>query len=716
MLFSYNELKRLANLTKETTVEDVAKAINTIGFEVEEYNKFTDVEGIKFGRILEITKNPNADKLNVCRIQFEDGERTIQTNATNVKENTTVIAFVPGSRLGEITFGAKELKGIMSEGMLSAPSEFGIDKDLFRPEIVAGITTYDVEDLSIDPIEHLGLDDYIIDVDILSNRSDANSYYVMASEIAAYFGTTPLAIEEKESTFESTVSVKENDNLITFVESSKDFEISIQDQILLTKHNVKSISDIVDLTNLTLIYTGQPTHAYDAEKVGEEFSSESFSGKEEVFGAKEVEFNNNLVITSDDKPVSVAGVIGFENTGVSEETKDFILEFGIFDIKEVRKSVKTVKLNTAASSQSSKIISQGTLELAYKFVSSRLNNFSNLVNAPQTQSKEIAFDINNVNALAGSNISESDKYQLVMKSLSVLGFEFKGDVVSVPAYRHDVNHQQDLVEEIFRFYGYDNFVPQAIESIPFKIEKVDPIDNVIPFLGYSQVWTYSLVSEKLAELNPFGFEESVKLSTFFSKEREFVRNSQVASLLTIADYHSKRKIEDINIFSTGMINDGFKTVSLLSSTKSFIQMKQDVVNLIPSNVTFERLQADHIHPNASAKILLDGKMIGWIGKVHPKFMDSTAFVAEFLELPNKSDFVFEDYSQNPIKFRDITIDVEKGSDSSEFVNKLSSFNFFNVKTIAKFEKGGVIKTTFRVEFNEDRAEELEQFISENISI
>jgi len=190
MLFSYKELRKLANLPESVKLDDITKAINSIGFEVEETFTYGNVEGIKFGKVLDTSKNPDGDKLTVCKVQFEDKERTIQTTATNVVVGATIIAFVPGSKMGDITFDAKEMKGVVSEGMLTSLEELGVKKDNIRDLYGDGIMLYEgIEDLTIDPIEYLGLQDTIIDVDILSNRSDAQSYFVMARELAAYFKT-----------------------------------------------------------------------------------------------------------------------------------------------------------------------------------------------------------------------------------------------------------------------------------------------------------------------------------------------------------------------------------------------------------------------------------------------------------------------------------------------------------------------------------------------
>lgn len=696
MLFSLNELKKLAHLNDEVTIDEVVKAINSIGFEVEGYSTFAPVEGIKFGRILEVTKNPNADKLNVCRIQFDDKERIIQTNANNVEANTTVIAFVPGSKMRDITFGAKELKGIVSEGMLSAPSEFGIDSALLRDKWNEGISRYDIEDIFLDPIKELGLNDYMIDVSILSNRSDANSYYVMARELAAYFKTEFNTPEIKEPNLETSLNtIGGEEKSLVILETKNDFNISIKEQLFLAKHNVKSINNFADLTNLTLIYSGQPTHAYDKNKVSNDFKVGKYSGSVKVFGNKDVSLENDLVIFSGDKPVSVAGVIGLEDTGVSQETETAVIEFGRFNIKDVRKAVKSVKLNTDASNQSSKEIALGATYLALSYLTNKVKNFSNIINLPSIEEKAIKYDAKKVSFLAGSDITKEVKYEDTINSLEILGFKFNEDKVTIPTYRHDIETQQDMNEEVFRFYGYDNFKASAPKINSTKIQKPKMWSSLVATQGYQEVVTYSLISKELNKVNPFGFENQVALETFVSKEREVIRNSQALSLIQVIEYNSKRKMGDISIFDIGMINHGVKTVALASTVKTLDQIKQDITNLL-GEVSFERLNNEALHPGVSAKIIKNGEMVGWVGKLHPSISPFSAFIAEFKIKEGQSKVEFKEYSSEPLKTRDITFELKQGEEISSKLNQLKDMYLFNIKIIDTYEHEDVRKITVRV--------------------
>ncbi len=710
MLYSYKELVRLANL-KDISIKQVCDAINSIGFEVEETIPYGDVEGIKFAKVLELSKNPNADKLNVAKLEFSDKQRVIQTTATNLKVGDVVIGFVPGSKSGGITFDAKEMKGVVSEGMLTSLNEFGVDKEYLRDGLTDGIMIYDVGDLSIDPIEYLGLQDTLIDVDVLSNRSDANSYYVMAKELAAYFHTNMEVPSIKEGNIKTDVTVtKGEEESLVMLEAKADFTITPAEQVLLAKHKVKSISDNVDITNLTLLMAGQPAHAYDKNSVGKNFSAKLDSGTVKVFGGKDVELKKDLVIHSDNKIVSIAGVIGSEQTGVKPSTEDFVIELGIFNIKQVRKASKAVKLDTAASIQSSKELGIGTTELALAYLTNRLNTFSNPVNLQSPKQLEVAFDSKTTAMLAGFDITKEDKYKEAIKSLEILGFKFSDTQVAIPTYRHGITHQQDLDEEIFRFYGYDNFKPYPPKTKPSEVKVVQNIKSNIAAQGYQEVVTYSLISESQNIINPFGFKEEIKLQTFVSKAREIIRNSLAHSMLEVIDYNVKRKINDVSIFAKGMISNGISAIALASNVKTFEQMKRDVSNLLPKGITFTRNKSKELHPGVSASIILDGKVIGWIGKVHPSLTKVDAFIAEFIEQEFVYTNSFADYSTDPLKSRDVTFELSLKEDIDSKLVELRKLNAYDIKVIDTFVKEDINKVTIRITAQDELIKKIEELL------
>ncbi|WGI36302.1 phenylalanine--tRNA ligase subunit beta [Mesomycoplasma lagogenitalium] len=704
MLFSFNKLKEIANLDINISILDVVNAINSIGFEVEEYKKLNEIKGIKFGHILNIYKNPNTNKLNVCEIEFNDKIRIIQTNADNVKKGDYLMAFVPGSSSKNIIFDKKNLQGIESEGMLVSLNELGFDSDLVWSEYKDGIFTFNKVDLNLDPIEYFSLNDYIIDIKVLSNRSDANSYYIMARELAAYFNSDFSEIKEKKHTFVSDFKINDfKNNKLSGLEVNLDsnFSLSIQDSLLIVKSGIKLISPIVDLTNLNLLFSGMPCHAYDKDKIVSPISPTIFSGEFEILGAKIVNFQNALGIKDkNDSIISLAGIMGGEKTSVTKDTKKVILEIGNFSIKDIRNSAKQLKIESNSFKQSSKKISNGTMEIAFKFFSNYLKDFSAPINFYKTKEKEIDFDIEYINRISGSKISETEKFQKVINSLKILGFKFHCKKIIVPNYRHDIEDIDDILEEILRFYGYDNLKLERPFTNSFIVNEISSLKNEIAANGFQEVWSYSLISKHKNILNPFNFDNSISLETFVSKEREEIRNSLAISLAEIIEYNQKRKIENISIFEIGMVNELKNVLCLATTSKSFTNLKTILVNLFGNNFKFQRTTNEQMyHSGVSAHIFYENELIGWIGKISPYLSISDALFLEInLDKLSKKEINYQIYNSEPLKTRDITFAIELKESINDKIDDLKSLykNIFSISIKDVFIKENEKRVTINV--------------------
>lgn len=714
MIFSYKKLLQI--IGHELSLDQMKNAINKIGFEVESIEKFVDIEGIKFGYVEKTYKNPNADKLTVCEIKFADQNRIIQTNATNVKENDYLIAFVPGSRKDQMVFSSKKLKDIESEGMLASINELGFDASLYS-KFEHGIFTFGKVDLNLDPMEFFDLNDYLIDISILSNRSDANSYYIMAKEIAAFYQLDiKEKLNDKKNNLETDINiVKSDEYLLTMFESETlDIKLSIQDKLLLLKSGVKLINEAVDLTNLNLIMTGMPTHCYDKNKIDfNNLSAGLYTGKFTMLGNQEVELKNAFAILDNQmKPISLAGIMGSEKTKVDDNSEKIIFEMGIFSTKNVRNTKKQILLDTMSFRQSSKKISLGTLELGYKFLVSHLNKFSKLINFSNINQNVIEFDYEFLNKMANKNILEEEKFKNAKKSLELLGFKFDKNLIYIPTYRHDIFNKEDMVEEFFRFYGYENFIPEQPKYKTLdKIYHYDDFHNIVSSMGYRQVWTYSLVSKKSNIFNPFNFESSIELMTFVSKEREVIRDSIAISLAEVIEYNIKRKINSVDIFDIGMVNKYDRVIGLASTTKSFEQIKNDIQRLFKKSLTFVRATEDIFNPSVSAKIYLENKMIGWIGKIHPKLKISDAYFAEVVEPIYESDKNnLISFTENPLKYRDITFTIKFKESIKYYIDKIKSIDLliYKVEIIDEFILEESKKITLRILFEDQILDKLEK--------
>ncbi len=710
MLFSFNLLKKLSQAPKNWSVEDMVIAFNKLGFEVEGTKRFTIAKGVKFGKLLSVTKNPEGSKLYVCEIKFADKKRIIQTTEESVigQEGKVVMAFIPGSKLGNVIFADREMKGIVSQGMLCGFSELVNDstKELLPAEWKNTFQFFDEStNLNLDPLEYFGFEDQIIEIDILSNRSDSNAYLVMAQELKAYLSidSKPKFNSIKEGTYDTNFNVINGEaDLLSIAEANiEDLEITLEEKLLLTKSGIKNSLPIIDITNLTLLMTGQPVHAYNKKKLKRKITAKNSNVKVQVIGDKEVDFEDSLLIWDNEKAISAAGVMGFEKTSVNNQTKEVILEIGNFNIKKVRHTNKQIKLESMSSRQSSKKLGIGTQELGWTYLTNRIPNISRIKGMNPVKEKEVPFNKEVLDSLIGFELSSKDFKKLSLQ-MNTLGFKVKSKSIIIPNYRHDIESQQDFNEEFIRLYGYDNFKPLAPMVKPYSVKIINHKHKDIASMGYQEVWTYSLISKERNTFNPFEFKNNVELETFVSKEREVIRNSMAISLLEIIEYNVKRKMNDISIFDIGHINNGIKTVAIASTEKSFKEMKQDILNIIKKPVVFERVTNKEFHKGVSALIKFKNKTIGWIGKLHPNINSTEAFVSEVIIEEIKAEITFNQYDESQLKNRNITFELKDKEEILMYTKSIETIpGIFSVKVSDIFIKDYIRKVTLEVKGNQE---------------
>lgn len=701
MLFSENKLRELASLDKTIKTEDILNAINSIGFEVESCKKISNVHGIKFGHVLKVYKNEQSDNLNVCEIQFEDKKRIIQTTAKNVKANDYLIAFVPGSGIDKIIFESKEMKGIVSEGMLASLEELGFGKNLFRDEWKDNIFIFDEISLKKNPITELGLDDNIIDISILTNRSDANSYIVMALELSAYFKTKPYILKSIKSTKETLIKIKDNNiknNYLSVINANiKSLKLELSDIILLLKTNIKLENDILDLSSLTLIMTGVSSRVYNAEQITDEISLNIIDN----FKFNDNEVKKSLVVLNGKKILSIAGVMESNEYKYKKGDEEVFFEFASFDPKEVRFSSRILKISNNSSINCSKKISLGSIFFATNFISTKLNSFSKVINEIKIKEKNIKFEKDYLNKYSGFNITESKEYIKCLESLNILGFNLKDNNISVPSYRHDIETMQDIAEEVFRFYGLNNFKSVKPISEFKKVSIIKDFAAICSNMGYIQFWTYTLINKEKNNFNPFSFDKTISLLTFVSEDHNSIRNSISLSLNEIYLYNKKRKLNNINFFDIGMINNK-RALCIASDIKTYSEITNDIFKIYGKELAIKPLKLSFLHPNYNAG-LFDGKnQIGWIGKMHPKISDSNLIFAEII-IDNIVDHnnKFNEYESTPLKERDITISLKENESINEFLRSVDKITgIYEIKKTTSFINGDKVNITFKIKMND----------------
>ncbi|PZV99933.1 phenylalanine--tRNA ligase subunit beta [Metamycoplasma auris] len=710
MIFSYKNLCRLANL-KNVTIEQVVEGINSIGFEVEEYHKFADVEGIQLCHVLKVYKNPAADRLSVCEVEYADGHKAIiQTTATNMKEDQYVMSFVPGSRSKNLIFAPRKMQGIVSEGMFVGLSEIGFDEEVIPETLKNQIFQLDKIDLSIDPIEYFDLDDWIIDVSILSNRADAQSYLVMAKELSAYFNTEIKWPKKPNHNLISNFIVGnlKHTNAFSLIEASNfNLNCSLNEKMLLWKHGIKSFNNAVDLTNLVLLYCGVPCHIYNKDDLeSNDFSVGYYSGKLNILGNKEVDLKSGLCVFNGSNPISIAATIGLESYQYNNLSQKVIFELASFNTNDIRKNSKQIKLATASSQRASKDISNELLILAYNFLSSYLTDFSMQINAPRVHKKSILLDKSYINRMAGFNICKTKKFDEVIAKLEKLDFKFKSDfsAVTFPNYRYDLDTIQDFVEEVFRFYGYDNFPKKQPKITRLNYEKSNTFDYIQTLVqkNYTNVITYTLIKPENNIFNPFDIKETLNAIDAKNYDHSQIRFSMIDSLNQILLHNSKQGFEKGSYFDIGMVGRETNVLGLISNNKEFNEIKEDLISLTNRKLTFKSTNKDIFNPNVATEIFLDDELVGYIAKIHPKFNMEDAFFAELkLNMLSNKKIEYKNYKHDPIKTRDITVSLSKYESVQDIVNKIESIKgIHSYQIIDIYSKDDNIKNvtfSFKVE-------------------
>ncbi|WP_029512611.1 phenylalanine--tRNA ligase subunit beta [Mycoplasmopsis iners] len=710
MLISLKQLNKfLPNIKLDTTVE---KAINNLGYEVESIKPFTKAKGIKFAKVLDVYKNPNSQTLNVVKLLTNTGEITIQTVAQNAKKGYFTVAFVEGAQLGDITFAAKKMGGIVSQGMLSGFPELGFDiTKLPYSEDDLVMIKGGKFNLDTDPIEYFELDDYIIDITTPSNRADINSYYVLALELAAYYNTEFKWFNwnrKLDADFRSKIKVNKNEaNALAFLEVKvKNNETKLEDQLFLAKHNIEAKGIwAIDITNVNLLLTGAPTHAYDSNKIGHNITCEYYSGKVEILGKKEVVLNNALVIKDENSPISLASVMGLEATSVNKKSNEIAFEIGSFDNKAVRLTAKQIKLDSNSSIQGSRGINKEMVRMGMKYLVYKAHDdkqrISQFINLPKASKQvNIIQNRHKLATYANMDVKELNQFSSVETQLRQIGFSIDKNRIVAPAYRSDIANYEDIIEEYFRFYGYDNFKPVAPILTNPTVLKTKNIKNNLKAMGYQEIRTFSLISKEKNIFNPFDFEENIELDTFVSLEREVVRNSLIASLLEVAEYNIKRKMNKFSFFESGMINLNQYVYGLMSNAKSFDEMKANIANILNTdNLSFVPFKDNKfIHPNVSAKIYQNNNFIGWIGKINPAYDKTGVIIAEFKALEKEaSKTLFKEYINEPLKNIDLTFALDPHVSIKDKIDEIKQVaNVFSIEWLDEFEKENKNNVTLRI--------------------
>ena len=675
-MISLNWVKDYIDI-EDQDVYELASSITKAGINVEDVIS-RDIKGLVIGEIKSVEDHPDSDHLHICMVDVGTDTLQIICGAHNVREKLKVIVALPGSILpGDFEIKKSKIRGVESNGMICALFELGLEEK--TDETYANGITELSNDAPVggNPISYLGLDDTLYDLDVHKHRNNDCYYHIgFAYEIAAILNRKvklpsvdfKTIKEDVKSSFNLKVDTKKcsyyTARLVRDVTIGESPEF-IQKRLIAA--GMRPINNVVDISNYVMLEFGQPLHFFDYNKLGEEIVVRDAKEDEEIItldGEKRILSSDDIVITDGKVPVCIAGVMGGANTEVDDNTKNILIESAIFDPVAIRYTSTKLNLKSEASIRYGKGLNYEYTELASKRACHLLEKYAGakicsgeiIYDKENHDKKEIKFKANEISTILGMNINDSD----IKKELERLDFKYKYNNglfdVEIPRRRLDIDpYVNDIAEEIGRLYGYNN-LDDTLPKVDIRrgryigdVKYRKMVSKRLRSLGLDQVMSYTLVSPDMNKLFNYSDTEPVILPNPMSIDKSIVRTTLIPSLINIYNYNKTRGVNDINIYEISKVydskyNEENKICGLMSGKHlentwngsnevDFYLVKGIVEDLLiymgyENRYSFVASPYNDFHPYIQADIILDGKKIGVIGKVHPKHLKDDVYVFE----------------------------------------------------------------------------------------
>ncbi|HDI1000069.1 TPA: phenylalanine--tRNA ligase subunit beta [Staphylococcus aureus] len=673
MLISNEWLKEY--VTIDDSVSNLAERITRTGIEVDDLIDYTkDIKNLVVGFVKSKEKHPDADKLNVCQVDIgEDEPVQIVCGAPNVDAGQYVIVAKVGGRLpGGIKIKRAKLRGERSEGMICSLQEIGISSNYVPKTFESGIYVFSEAQVpGTDALQALYLDDQVMEFDLTPNRADALSMIGTAYEVAALYNTKMTKPEttsnelELSANDELTVTIK-NEDKIPYYSARVVHDVTIEPspiwmQARLIKAGIRPINNVVDISNYVLLEYGQPLHMFDQDAIGsQQIVVRQANEGEKMTTLDDTErelLTSDIVITNGQTPIALAGVMGGDFSEVKEQTSNIVIEGAIFDPVSIRHTSRRLNLRSESSSRFEKGIATEFVDEAVDRACYLLQTYANgKVLKDRVSSGELGafitpIDItaDKINRTIGFDLSQND----IVTIFNQLGFdtEINDDVITVlvPSRRKDITIKEDLIEEVARIYGYDD-IPSTLPvfdkvtsgQLTDRQYKTRMVKEVLEGAGLDQAITYSLVSKEDATAFSMQQRQTIDLLMPMSEAHASLRQSLLPHLIEAASYNVARKNKDVKLFEIGNvffangegelpdqveylsgILTGDYVVNQWQGKKETVDfyLAKGVVDRVSEKLNLEfsyrRADIDGLHPGRTAEILLENKVVGFIGELHP---------------------------------------------------------------------------------------------------
>lgn len=749
----------------DVTAQEYTDAMTLSGTKVEGFEKMdADLDRIVVGQIDKIEKHPDADKLIICQVNI--GTETIQivTGAPNVKEGDKVPVVLDGGRVagghepgqrvaGGIKIKKGKLRGVPSNGMMCSIEELGSNRDMYpeAPEYGIYIFQKDVE-VGSSAISALGLDDVVFEYEITSNRVDCYSVIGIAREAAATFRkefhppvVTPTGNDEDVNDYVK-VTVKDQELCPRYTARVvKNIKIGPSPEWMqrrLASVGIRPINNLVDITNYVMEEYGQPMHAYDLDTIaGREIVVRRAEDGEKfvTLDGQEREMDSSVLMICDgEKSIGVAGIMGGENSMITDNVKTMLFEAACFNGTNIRKSAKKIGLRTDASGKFEKGLdpenAQAAIDRACQLVeemgAGEVVGGMVDVYAEKREPSRVTFDAEKINALLGTDLTKEQ--MLGYLKLVELEYDEITNEIVAPTFRQDIHRLADVAEEVARFFGYDN-IPTTLPSgeattgkLSYKLRIEEVARNIAEFCGFSQGMSYSFESpkvfDKLLLPEDSKLRQAIEIRNPLGEDYSVMRTTSLNGMLTSLATNYNRRNKNVKLYELGNVylpkalpltelpDERMQFTLGMYGEGDFFSMKGvveeffDKIGLHKKETYDPNAGKTFLHPGRQANIIYDGTVVGYLGEVHPDVADiygigERAYIAviDMPEIVARATFdrKYEGIAKFPAVNRDLSMVVPKNimvGQIEEVIEKnggahLESYSLFDLYEGAQIKPG-----------------------------
>lgn len=750
----------------DVTAQEYADAMTLSGTKVEGYEKLdADLDKIVIGRIEKIEKHPDADKLVVCQVNIGTGTTQIVTGAPNVFEGAKVPVVLDGGRVagghdgsktpGGIKIKKGKLRGVESNGMMCSIEELGSNRDMYPEAPEEGIYIFP-EDAQVgeNAVKALGLDDVVVEYEVTSNRVDCFSVVGIAREAAATFDKTfvpPVVTEtgnDEDVNDYVKVSVENTDLCPRYcARVVKNIKIGPSPKWMqrrLASVGIRPINNLVDITNYVMEEYGQPMHAYDLETIAGHQIVVKTAQDGETFttldGQERKVDKDVLMICDGEKAIGIAGIMGGENSMITDDVKTMLFEAACFDGVNIRKSSKRVGLRTDASGKfekgldpnNAKAAIDRACQLVEELGAGEVVGGTVDVYGKEKHPVRVPFDADKINAMLGTDISEEEMLGYFKKI--DLEYDPETKEVIAPTFRQDLFRLADIAEEVARFYGYDN-IPTTLPNgeattgkLSFKLRIEQAARDIAEFCGFSQGMCYSFESpkvfDKLLLPKDSPLRRTVEIMNPLGEDYSIMRTTSLNGMLTSLATNYNRRNKDVRLYElgniylpkslplTGLPEERMQFTLGMYGKGDFFSMKGVVEEFFEKIGMKDRETYDpnagkpYLHPGRQANILYDGKVVGYLGELHPEVADiygigERAYVA-VIDMPEIMEYAtfdrkYDGIAKYPAVTRDISMVVPKHILAGQIEEVISAKGGQYLESYALFDlyEGAQIREGFK---------------------